>query len=270
MTPRDEADERPSRSRRPDGQRAPRRRRRATGGPIGRGTSAATDDAGPQAGYAAPRTSASRTAAASPVRASSSTRSSCAGGLSAAGVGFRALVKTSTKSWAPLVEGRQAVLTRRRFSQRCVTILGRGLEASRCRSPAGSCADGAAGQHEGQHDGDHGDRRPARPRRPPAARTGSRSPTPNATSAAHSHMISTARRCEWPISSSRWCRCCLSGANGDRPARVRRTTASTRSSERHHQDRERQQQRQQGRRAGSRGAATPARWSIVGELAGEA
>ena len=52
---------------------------------------------------------------------------------------------------------------------------------------------------------------------------------PKATSAAHIHMMKTARRWECPISSSRWCRCCLSGANGDRPARVRRTTARVRS-----------------------------------------
>ena len=67
------------------------------------------------------------------------------------------------------------------------------------------------------------------------------------------YMTSTARRGEWPSSSSRWCRCCLSGANGDRPARVRRTTASSRSSERHGHHRERQQQRQQGRARGRAG-----------------
>src|SRR5680860_1627228 len=52
---------------------------------------------------------------------------------------------------------------------------------------------------------------------------------PKAIRPAHIHMIRTARRWECPISRSRWCRCSLSGANGERPARVRRTTASTRS-----------------------------------------
>ena len=42
-------------------------------------------------------------------------------------------------------------------------------------------------------------------------------------------MTSTARRWECPIDSSRWCRCILSGENGDRPLRVRRMTASSRS-----------------------------------------
>ena len=36
-------------------------------------------------------------------------------------------------------------------------------------------------------------------------------PSRRRSAPAHSHMISTARRWEWPISSSRWCRCCLSG-----------------------------------------------------------
>ena len=57
---------------------------------------------------------------------------------------------------------------------------------------------------------------------------------------------STARRCEWPISSRRWCRCCLSGANGERPARVRRTTARPGRSAAP-PARERQQERQQRR-----------------------
>src|SRR3954447_11330650 len=52
---------------------------------------------------------------------------------------------------------------------------------------------------------------------------------PNASNAVQPYMISTALVWLWPISSSRWCRWALSGANGDRPARVRRTTASSRS-----------------------------------------
>ncbi len=52
---------------------------------------------------------------------------------------------------------------------------------------------------------------------------------PKAISADQKYMIRTARLCEWPISSSRWCRCPRSAANGDWPFHVRRTMASTRS-----------------------------------------
>jgi hypothetical protein len=47
--------------------------------------------------------------------------------------------------------------------------------------------------------------------------------------AAHRYMISTLARCEWPMASRRCCRCFLSGANTDVPARVRRITAISRS-----------------------------------------
>jgi len=45
---------------------------------------------------------------------------------------------------------------------------------------------------------------------------------PNPSSAAHPYMSRTARRCEWPSSSSRWWMWALSALNGERPARVRR------------------------------------------------
>jgi hypothetical protein len=48
-------------------------------------------------------------------------------------------------------------------------------------------------------------------------------------SAAHRYMIRTEVRCEWPMASRRCCRCFLSGVNTDVPARVRRTTAISRS-----------------------------------------
>ena len=48
-------------------------------------------------------------------------------------------------------------------------------------------------------------------------------------SAAHRYMSSTVCRCEWPMFCSRWCRCWRSAANGDCPASIRRTTASSRS-----------------------------------------
>src|SRR5262249_30970403 len=47
--------------------------------------------------------------------------------------------------------------------------------------------------------------------------------------AAHRYMIRTLVRCEWPMASRRCCRCFVSGANTDLPARVRRTTAISRS-----------------------------------------
>ena len=53
--------------------------------------------------------------------------------------------------------------------------------------------------------------------------------TVTANSAAHRYMISTLLRCECPMFSSRWCRCFLSGANGDCPALARLATASSRS-----------------------------------------
>jgi hypothetical protein len=46
---------------------------------------------------------------------------------------------------------------------------------------------------------------------------------------AHRYMSRTLPRCECPMASSRCCRCFLSAENGDCPARVRRTTASSRS-----------------------------------------
>ncbi|CPU65504.1 Uncharacterised protein [Mycobacteroides abscessus] len=42
--------------------------------------------------------------------------------------------------------------------------------------------------------------------------------------------MSTARRCECPIASIRWCRCMRSGWNGDLPRATRRTTAMAMSS----------------------------------------
>ena len=50
-----------------------------------------------------------------------------------------------------------------------------------------------------------------------------------ATIPAHRYISRTARTWLWPMSSRRWCRWPRSGANGDLPARVLRTTASTRS-----------------------------------------
>ena len=72
--------------------------------------------------------------------------------------------------------------------------------------------------------------------------------TPKAITADQRYITSTARAWLWPRSSSRWCRCCLSGANGDRPAAVRRTMASSEVEERQQHHRDRQQQRQQGGR----------------------
>jgi hypothetical protein len=50
-----------------------------------------------------------------------------------------------------------------------------------------------------------------------------------ANNPAHMYMIRTLVRCEWPRASRRCCKCFLSGANTDVPARVRRTTAISRS-----------------------------------------
>jgi hypothetical protein len=50
-----------------------------------------------------------------------------------------------------------------------------------------------------------------------------------ANRAAHRYKSKTLVRCEWPMASSRCCRCFLSGVNTDVPARVRRTTAISRS-----------------------------------------
>jgi hypothetical protein len=55
------------------------------------------------------------------------------------------------------------------------------------------------------------------------------STTVPANKAAHKYMSRTLVRCECPMARSRCWRCFLSAENGESPARVRRTTASSRS-----------------------------------------
>ena len=65
--------------------------------------------------------------------------------------------------------------------------------------------------------------------------------------AAHRYMSSTLCRCEWPMLSSRWCRCCAVRVERRHAARVRRITASSRSVYGMSQIATGQQQRQDGR-----------------------
>ena len=80
-----------------------------------------------------------------------------------------------------------------------------------------------------QHQADRAEHHDRRGRSTWTPSSPSRRGAPKAISADQKYMISTARLCEWPISSSRWCRCPRSAANGDWPRQVRRTMASTRS-----------------------------------------
>ena len=87
---------------------------------------------------------------------------------------------------------------------------------------------------------------------------------PNATVADQPYMSRTARACEWPSSSSRWWRCCLSAANGEgAPPR----TPDDREQEVQQRDgehRDRQHERQQCRER-----ACPVGNVALGELAGQ-
>ena len=109
---------------------------------------------------------------------------------------FRPLVKTSTKSWARPPAGCRAACSHRvqsahpRDHERRATA----VTDERTRTSARP-------HQRGRRTRLHQHRRRRR------------------SAPAHSHMISTARRWEWPISSSRWCRCCLSGRER-RPARA--------------------------------------------------
>ena len=69
--------------------------------------------------------------------------------------------------------------------------------------------------------------------------------TPKAKTAVQTYMMTTARRCECPSASSRWCRCMRSGWNGDLPGADAPDDGQPHVEQRQQQHRERQQHRQE-------------------------